>query len=124
MISLDNIDDEQQRKQLIDEYDELIDVQCEVSSLAESELDREYRYKEHSPQGMENMYPDKWFSKEQIEAFIRENYHAPQNDEEKKIQKQLEKIEQLRPKLKEYYSFPQEWEENGLADLVRELCCV
>lgn len=123
MHPFSNVNDEKVRNQLIEENDSYDDIQSEVMSFSESEIDRRERYKELAPGGMDNVYPDKWFSKEQIEEFIRNNYHAPQNDEEKFIQKQIEEIEKLRPAMKDYYSFPKEWEENGLADLVRELCC-
>lgn len=73
-------------------------------------------------------YPDnvlKWFTKDQIESFIRENYKKPQYYNELIIQEQLHEIEKLIPEAKEeYYQFPKSWEENGLADLVREVCCL
>ncbi len=73
-------------------------------------------------------YPDnvlKWFTKDQIERFIRENYKKPEYYNELIIQEQLHEIEKLIPEAKEeYYQFPKSWEENGLADLVREVCCL
>ncbi len=73
-------------------------------------------------------YPDnvlKWFTKEQIESFIRENYKKPEYYNELIIQEELHEIEMLIPEAKEeYYQFPKSWEENGLADLVREVCCL
>lgn len=71
------------------------------------------------------MNPEKWFTKEQIAAFIKENYHKPTTYEELLIQEKLLAIEKLIPEAKEeYYQFPKSWEENGLADLVREVCCL
>ncbi len=70
-------------------------------------------------------HPMKWFTKEQIAAFIKENYHKPTTYEELLIQEKLLAIEKLIPEAKEeYYQFPKSWEENGLADLVREVCCL
>lgn len=71
------------------------------------------------------MDPEKWFTKEQIAAFIKENYHKPATYEELLIQEKLLEIEKLIPEAKEeYYQFPKSWEKNGLADLVREVCCL
>lgn len=105
---------------LIDEYEDRVSTMFYVDSFTD-DANKKERYLEHAPKGMEDVYPDKWFSKEEIEDFIRKNYHLPQTDEEREIQKKIDKVEKLRPILKEYYSFPREWEENGLADLVREL---
>ena len=69
--------------------------------------------------------PEKWFTKDQIEAFIKENYTKPATYEELLIQERLLEIEKYIPEVKdEYYQFPKSWEENGLADLVREVCCL
>ena len=106
---------------LENEYEDRVSMGFFVNAFADDETNKKERYLEHAPKGMEDVYPDKWFSKEEIEDFIRKNYHLPQNDEEREIQKKIDKVEKLRPILKEYYSFPKEWEENGLADLVREL---
>ncbi len=70
-----------------------------------------------------NMFPDQWFSKDEIETFIRENYAGPKTDWEKEQQSIIEEVEKLIPCKDEYYRFTKEWEENGLADLVRKLCC-
>lgn len=71
------------------------------------------------------MDPEKWFTKDQIEAFIKENYTKPATYEELLIQERLLEIEKYIPEAKdEYYQFPKSWEENGLADLVREVCCL
>lgn len=70
-------------------------------------------------------HPMKWFTKEQIEKFIIENYKKPAYFEELLIQEKIFEIEKLIPEAKEeYYQFPKSWEENGLADLVREVCCL
>jgi transcriptional regulator with XRE-family HTH domain len=70
----------------------------------------------------ESKNPLDWFSKEEIETFIRENILPPANEEEKQLEEQLIQIMQMEPGIvKRYFEFTSEWEENGLADLVRTL---
>ena len=66
--------------------------------------------------------PVDWFSKGEIEEFIKENYHPPKTEWEKSLDLEIRKINELLPSTLEYYTFPKEWEENGLADIVRERC--
>lgn len=113
--------DSDEKKKVEDEYNAYDDLEFEVNCFLDGSREQEARYKEYAPNGLENKYPDKWFSKDEIEDFIRKNYHLPQNEQERKVQKIIDNVERLRPRLKAYYSFPKEWEENGLANLVREL---
>jgi len=86
---------------------------------------RRKTYNANAPKGKEKCFPAEWFSKEEIEAFIRENYKKPRNYKERKMLSTLVEINKVLPQaLWFYFDFPKEWEENGLADLVRELCCV
>jgi type I site-specific restriction-modification system R (restriction) subunit len=84
-------------------------------------LDLNYRYLE-ACEKHESKNPLDWFSKEEIETFIRENILPPANEEEKQLEEQLIQIMQMEPEIvKRYFEFTSEWEENGLADLVRTL---
>lgn len=66
--------------------------------------------------------PLEWYSKEEIESFIRENIREVSSEYEENIERQLLKINEMEPALvAKYFEFPIEWEENGLAELVREL---
>ncbi len=70
----------------------------------------------------ESKNPLDWFSKEEIEAYIKKNILPPVNEEEKQLEDQLIQIMQMESGIvKEYFKFTSEWEENGLADLVRSL---
>ncbi len=71
------------------------------------------------PDDAESPYPYDWFSKEEIEQYIRENIFPAQNDDEREIDRIMAEINKLRPYTLDYYSFSDEWEENGLADLLR-----
>ena len=71
----------------------------------------------------ENTYkwPRKWFSYDEIKAFIEANIRLAETDAEKEISDNLKKIwETDNSTMEYYYSFPQAWEENGLAQLVRD----
>lgn len=66
--------------------------------------------------------PLEWYSKEEIESFIRENIREASSEYEENIERQLLKVNEMEPALvAKYFEFPIEWEENGLAELVREL---
>lgn len=66
--------------------------------------------------------PLEWYSKEEIESFIRENIREASSEYEENIEKQLLKINEMEPALVDkYFEFPIEWEENGLAELIRKL---
>lgn len=66
--------------------------------------------------------PLEWYSKEEIESFIRENIREASSECEENIEKQLLKINEMEPALVDkYFEFPIEWEENGLAELIRKL---
>jgi hypothetical protein len=70
----------------------------------------------------ESKNPLDWFSKEEIETYIKENILPPVTEEEKQLEDQLIQIMQMEPGIvKGYFEFISEWEENGLADLVRSL---
>lgn len=66
--------------------------------------------------------PLNWYSKEEIEIFIKSNILEAGSKYEKYIENKLKRINEMEPNLvAEYFKFPLEWEENGLANLVREL---
>lgn len=71
------------------------------------------------PDDAESPYPYDWFGKEEIEQYIHENIFPAQNDDEREIDRILAEINRLEPRSLDYYSFSDEWEENGLADLLR-----
>ena len=63
-----------------------------------------------------------WFSKKEIEDFINENMGPAKTDEEIEIDKILLEINKKFPETLDYYIFPEEWEENGIAALIRKNC--
>ena len=63
-----------------------------------------------------------WFSKEEIEDFINKNMGPAKSEEEMEIDKILLEINEKYPETLDYYVFPEEWEENGLATLIRKNC--
>ncbi len=77
-------------------------------------------YEMNRPQN-KSVYPIYWFTKEEIEQFIIDNFKPASTEEEKEVEKALRKINRLIPETLEYYAFPNEWERNGLADLVRNI---
>lgn len=113
---------EDDRIEMINEYEEIERIQQPARKFIEDEEERKRISLEHMPKGKENLLPDEWFTKEEIEAFILENYNPPRNDTERQIQKDIDQLEKMRPEFKGYYKFPKKWEENGLADLVRKQC--
>ena len=66
----------------------------------------------------ESPYMMDWFTKEDVEGFLQ-NQLITDHDDKEKIDAYLAEINRQYPKTLSYYSFPQEWEENGLADIVR-----
>lgn len=75
-------------------------------------------YIRNKPEGA-SPYPCDWFTKEKIEEFINENFGSSTNEIEEGIDRTISEIVKLVPDLLDYYKFPREWEENGLAELVR-----
>lgn len=67
----------------------------------------------------ESVLVTEWFSKEEIEAYINANMPSAQTEEEKEIDQMLLIINAKYPETLDYFTFPEEWEENGLADLIR-----
>lgn len=62
-----------------------------------------------------------WFSEEEIKAFIESNILEPKTEKEKKLDERLKELWKTDPRiLKYYYSFPKTWEDNGLAQLIRD----
>lgn len=109
-------------KEVKEFFDYLDNSSLNVSTI-EQEIDRQELYTENAPEGKENLFPDKLFDKEEIVAFIKENFKKPENERECAIRDMLAKINDMIPSAKdEYFSFPKEWEENGIADLLREVC--
>ena len=67
----------------------------------------------------ESLLVTEWFSKEDFEAYINANMPSAQTEEENEIDLMLSEINSKYPETLDYYNFPEEWEENGLADLIR-----
>ena len=63
--------------------------------------------------------PFDWFTLEEIDAFVRKNILPAKNDDEKTIDRIVDEIDALEHTHREYYAFPEEWEEYGIADYVR-----
>ena len=64
--------------------------------------------------------PTEWFSDEEIKEFIIENFGEAESEYEKNVDASLKRIIRLIPNTITYFSMPDKWEENGLADLVRK----
>jgi hypothetical protein len=113
-LSVEEVEEKQARwEELDDKFDE--------QDVFYSKLDLNTIYLE-ACEKHESKNPLDWFSKEEIETFIRENILPPTNEEEKQLEEQLIHIMQMEPEIaKRYFEFTSEWEENGLADLVRTL---
>lgn len=60
------------------------------------------------------------FSKEEIIKFVEDNILPAVTDEEKELEKLLKEIIIKYPDVLEYFKFPSIWEENGVADYIRE----
>ena len=107
-------DEEIRRKE--ERYFELVDKHnkyCDISR------DPRAVFYSNMPDDAESPYPYDWFGKEEIEQYIHENIFPAQNDDEREIDRILAEINRLEPRSLDYYSFSDEWEENGLADLLR-----
>lgn len=66
--------------------------------------------------------PFKWFGKNEIETFIRENILPANTNYEKKVESEIIEIMTMEPQIiSDYFRFPKEWEENGLANIVRSI---
>lgn len=76
-------------------------------------------YESRKPEDAVSPYPCDWFSKEEIADFIEENFGSAKTDSEREIDAKLNQIYMLMPEVAKYYKFPKEWEDNGLAELVR-----
>lgn len=65
--------------------------------------------------------PLEWFSEDEIRTFILDNYCCKKGDWEEIIDSGIAEIAALCPEVYEYFRFPASWEENGLADMVRDI---
>ena len=66
--------------------------------------------------------PMDWFTKEEIEQFIRKNFGRAKYLGERMVDEAIFELAKTHRKvIEKYYVFPREWEKNGLADLFREL---
>ena len=90
-----------------------------TSYTYELELNIDREYMNNRPEGA-SPYPTDWFSDDEIRAFINENFGPAVTDQERKLDGLLKEINDLMPQTLNYYVFPKEWEENGLADLIRK----
>lgn len=101
------------------EYDELNQESYDEYKYVERCFDY---YIKKMAEKKESRLVTEWFSKDEIVTFINENMSAAQSDEEMKIDETIKKINEKYPETLEYYTFPEEWEENGIADLIRKNC--
>lgn len=62
----------------------------------------------------------KIYSKEEIVSWVKKNILAPNGDDEDAKQQLMEKWLDEHYTAREYFKFPDEWEKNGIADVVRE----
>ena len=111
------------RRQSIPDFDERMEKIHEMyTDDAEAELygNPAYRIRMNRPEGSRSPYPTEWFSLAEVEAFIEQNLGPAATDEEKALDAVLAEINALCPATKEYYySFPQDWEDAGIADRIR-----
>ena len=62
-----------------------------------------------------------WFTEEEVRKYVDENILSPKTEEEKKLDEMLRKLWKTDPQiLNYYYSFPKAWEDNGLAQYIRD----
>lgn len=62
------------------------------------------------------------FTTEQIKEFIKKNIRPAKTKEEKALEKQLHKLYKMEESLMwQYFTFPQSWEDNGIADMLRDI---
>lgn len=104
---------------LVSEYEKLLDE--EATEILYEAINYDYHIARWAESRKGLLITD-WFSKEEIECFINENMAPAQTEEERMIDEILMEINRKYPETLNYYVFPQEWEENGLADLVRKNC--
>ena len=76
------------------------------------------KYKEETTLHNEER-PSMWFKKEDFIRFIEENFKPAKTEEEKAVDEKLREIIAIKPNALDYFQFPASWEQNGLADLVR-----
>lgn len=111
------------RRQSVPDFDERLEKIHEMyADDAEAELygNPAYRIRMNRPEGSRSPYPTEWFSLAEVEAFIEQNLGPAVTDEEKALDAVLAEINALCPATKEYYySFPQDWEDAGIADRIR-----
>ncbi len=64
----------------------------------------------------------RWFTEEEIRAWIGENYKPAATEEQKEADSVISRVNEIEPNtLYYFYQFPQEWENNGLAQMVRDI---
>lgn len=102
-----------------DKLDENLKSALDAAETVAYAAEVEKRFELKKPEKAEGDLPINWFSADEIKTFINENYHEAQTEYEKEIDNKLKRIIRLEPECLNYYSFPKEWEENGLAELVR-----
>ncbi len=83
------------------------------------ELNLELIYNRNRPKDA-SKYPTDWYTVDEIKDFINKNFGPAETEQEKELDRVLKKINELIPETLDYYTFPEEWEKNGLADLVRK----
>ena len=103
-----------EREKKLKRFFEIIDKDCYYERFSNSleDIYLKEAAKHESPYMMD------WFSKEDVEEFLQ-NQLITDHDNKEEIDAYLAEINRQYPEMLSYYCFPQEWEENGTADLVR-----
>lgn len=102
-----------------DDLDDNIKYLAEVDNIWTNEWVRQ-RYDENSKNHAESDYPNEWFTPDEIKKYIEDNL-MPETDKERELDNKLSEIYEAIPSSLDYYRFPESWEENGLAEFVRDI---
>lgn len=64
---------------------------------------------------------DEWFTDDEIEFFIKENFKSAETEHEHMVDDIIQKIQVLNPETMDYYyRFPKKWEDSGLVQRTRD----
>lgn len=117
-----NKDINNERDAIFDEWNEMMEADRQLSDMIEN---AQYHLTETFMEKLSShsyANPLNWFSKEEIETFIKDNILEAVSDYERNIERKLMEIKEKSPEtINGYFEFPIEWENNGLAELVRKI---
>lgn len=65
--------------------------------------------------------PMNWYSEDDIKDYIKQNILPAVTEDEKRIESELIQIMKDYPEVCAYFKFSNEWEQNGIADMLREI---